>query len=74
MPSNKDTERFKVVDGSQSGHCCFKATVVDTTKPVMIRGVHFKNQFEVVCETFDFRDAIYVAKALNAKETTNAAG
>jgi hypothetical protein len=57
--------RYIVVDGSQSAHCCFDATVVDTTQPVMIGGEHYKNQYESVCECFDAEDAKRIADALN---------
>ncbi len=58
-------DRYKVVDGSQSAHCCFVSTVVDTTKPVMIGGEHYKGQFEPVCECFDEDAAKQIADALN---------
>lgn len=54
-----------VVDGSQSGHCCFEATVVDTYKPVMVAGEHYKNQYEPVCECFEKEEADYICAALN---------
>lgn len=57
--------RFKVIEGSESAHCCFAATVVDTTKPSMVDG------FETICECFDLADAEIVCAALNATvETT----
>jgi len=58
--------RYKVVDGSQSCHCCFSETVVDTTKPVMIGGKHYESQYEAVCECFDAADAKLICDALNA--------
>lgn len=58
--------RFKVVKGSQSAHCCFDYTVVDTTKPVMIGGKHFEKQYEEVCECFERADAELICSALNA--------
>ena len=58
-------ERYKVVDGSQSAHCCFDSTVVDTTKPVMIGGRQYKGQFEAVCECFEPADAETIAAVLN---------
>lgn len=57
--------RFLVVDGSQSGHCCFEYTVVDTELPVTIAGVHYKNQYEPVCECFERADADRICAALN---------
>jgi hypothetical protein len=59
-------ERYIVVEGSQSCHCCFDFTVVDTTRPVIIGGEQYENQFESVCECFEQVDAIEICKALNA--------
>lgn len=59
-------ERYKVVGGSQSAHCCFDATVVDTTRPMMIGGEHYQGQYEAVCECFELADAEQIAAALNA--------
>lgn len=60
--------RFTVIKGSQSAHCCFEATVVDMTKPVMIGDDHFDNQYESVCECFDVDDAVMICSALNSME------
>lgn len=62
--------RYKVVNYSQSAHCCFDATVVDTTKPMILGGEHYRNphgdlQYEAVCECFEKEDAEAIAKALN---------
>lgn len=59
--------RYKVVKGSQSAHCCFEATVVDTTKPVMIGGKQYEDQFDAVCECFDYSEAKRIAQAMNEK-------
>lgn len=53
--------RYKVVPESQSGHCCFEATVVDTTKP----SPHYAGMFQPVCECFDEADAKRICDALN---------
>jgi hypothetical protein len=58
--------RFKVTNESQSGHCCFGFTVVDTTKPVMYHGKHYKGRFETLCECFEEDSANLICKALNA--------
>lgn len=58
--------RYMVVDGSQSHHRCFDVTVVDTTRPVLIGGKHYENQFEPICECFDKQDADLIAEALNS--------
>jgi hypothetical protein len=64
-------ERYKVVDGSLSAHCCFEATVVDTQKPVMLGGVPYirdgEPRFESVCECFEVEDAELICAALNAR-------
>jgi hypothetical protein len=61
--------RFKVIPGSDSGHCCFEATVVDTSRPVIVRGKPWvfdgEPQYETVCETFDMAAAEQIAAALN---------
>lgn len=64
-------ERYKVIDGSQSAHCCFVATVVDTTKHVLIGGKPYMArgglpQYEAVCECFEDADATMICAALNA--------
>lgn len=70
--------RYKTYRGSQSAHCCFEATVVDTTKPVIIGGEHYKDHgdngqyhYESVCECFEMEDAEKVCAALNAMEPAN---
>lgn len=60
--------RYIVVKGSQTGHCCFDATVVDTTRPEMIGGKQYQGQFEPVCECFETSDADRIAAALNATD------
>lgn len=61
-------ERYKVVSGSQSAHCCFEATVVDTARPFTIAGHQRDGKFEAVCECFELSDAERIAAALNAAE------
>ncbi len=58
--------RYQVREGSQTAHCCFGATVVDTTKPLNIGGKQWKDHCYAVCECFDTADAEYIAAALNA--------
>lgn len=62
-----DNPRCVVVDGSQSRHCCFDATVVDTSKPTGYMG-----QFDAVCECFTVEDARVVCDALNLANQNNA--
>lgn len=55
-------ERYAVVLGSQTAHCCFEATVVDTHE----RSSIFPDQFIPICECFNVEDAQLIANALNA--------
>jgi hypothetical protein len=65
------SKRYKVVDGSQSGHCCFDVTIVDTTIPKIIAGEHWRNsdtgelEYQAVCECFEEKDAEVICAALN---------
>lgn len=65
--------RYEIRKGSQTGHCCFEWTVVDTTKPEMrgpkenreplvIDGVQ---HYEPVCECYAEEDARAITAALN---------
>ncbi len=50
--------------------CCFKATVVDTTKPEIIGGEHYRDEdgqlhYKTICECFSVEHAELVCKALN---------
>ena len=55
-------ERYKAVEGSESAHCCFGATVVDTQTPHPT----FAGDHDWVCECFDMESAQKIADALNA--------
>jgi hypothetical protein len=64
-------ERFKVINGSQSAHCCFDFTVVDTTDAVIVAGKQWLDrdgepQWRAVCECFEEEDAVRITRALNA--------
>ena len=62
--------RYKVLAGSQSGHCCFDYTVVDTLKPHPVYAS--QGLFDAICETFREEEAHAVARALNAATTNQA--
>lgn len=62
--------RYKVLVGSQSGHCCFDYTVVDTLKPHPVYAS--QGLFDAICETFSEEEAHAVARALNAATTNQA--
>jgi len=74
MSQKMNKERYVAVVGSTSGHCCFDATVWDTEKPVMIGGKHYEHngmlEFEAVCECFSMVEALRVAEALNAHDSS----
>lgn len=53
--------RYKVANGSESGHCCFEATVTDTHR----EGAYGPNW---VCECFDLSRANQIADALNTDD------
>ena len=62
--------RFIIYPGSKSCHCCFEATVMDSTKPERIGGKIYKDSkgrkhYETICECFSMEDAVRVAAALN---------
>lgn len=60
------SERYSVLNGSASGHCCFGATVVDTQTPhPAITG-----KSDWVCECYETWMAQKIADALNAAEPT----
>jgi hypothetical protein len=57
--------RYKMIDGSQSAHCCFEASVVDTERPVKNGDGEDTDRFETVCECFTEGAAMQIADALN---------
>lgn len=63
--------RFFIVQGSESGHCCFQFSVADKAKPISYHGVPFLvdglQQYETVCECFFKEHAELICDALNAK-------
>ena len=50
--------RYKIIDESVSGHCCFEASVVDTETPLG----------RTICECFKRADAEKIAAALEDKK------
>lgn len=70
-------QRYKVINKSQSAHCCFVATVVDTTRPQLLAdGKPYLNndvpQYEAVCECFEQAQAELVCNALNGQPQESA--
>lgn len=59
-------DRYQVREGSQTAHCCFTHTVVDTAKRTSYNGYDGKTpHYEVVCECFDQEAAEVIVIALN---------
>lgn len=58
--------RYKVIEGSETGHCCFEYTVIDTTKE---RGVLDDEDDDLVCECFEKEHADKICNALNELES-----
>lgn len=65
------SDRYQSRSGSQSAHCCFQVTVIDTNKPTIIGGKHYMGsdgqtpQYETICECFEMDDAELICRALN---------
>ena len=57
-------ERYITVDGSDSGHCCFEATVIDTKK---LSPDGAEQQYNV-CECLWEADATTICAALNGPD------
>lgn len=59
--------RFIVIKGSESAHCCFQATVIDTKEGKVIHSEGYELNYwdYTVCETFSIEDAIMICDALN---------
>lgn len=56
--------RYAVVPESQSCHCCFDFTVVDTSEPLE-KHQDEEQEYEPVCECFSEDEAKLIADALN---------
>lgn len=76
MDASVSLKRYITLKGSQSRHCCFAVTIIDTTKPEMIGEEYFRGSdgelsYEIVCECFDMENAEKICRALNAIESGN---
>lgn len=54
--------RYQIVEESQSAHCCFRYTVIDTTQADDF------HPHRAICECFGREEAELIASALNALE------
>jgi hypothetical protein len=69
-----EQERFSVIKGSATGHCCFTWSVVDKTKPVMDGGgrhmcIRGRFKYEAACECYEQEAAEEICAALNSRLT-----
>ena len=61
--------RFKVIEGSATAHCCFRFSAADTDKPEKDGdGSVIPNEFEIVCECFKKDYAEMIVSALNKND------
>lgn len=65
ISSEKDNaevcDRFIILEDSDSGHCCFEHSILDTTKMNDV----WPEKYESICETFDIESAESICEALN---------
>ena len=59
---NFNNDRYIIVEGSVSAHCCFKYTIVDTLEGKEDYGDYWKKS---LCETFERAEAEIICDALN---------
>jgi hypothetical protein len=60
-----DKNRYQVVAGSESAHCCFEATVIDTDNPEWKSSFDGVQHYKSICECMSIDDANKIADALN---------
>lgn len=66
--------RYVVEEGSNSGHCCFKFSVMDSTRKVITLENGGKQSPEAVCECYEAAEANMIADALNRASGLNGEG
>lgn len=65
---NSKHERFIVVKGSLSSHCCFEYSIVDTLAGKEDYGDYWKL---IMCECFEEKEANIICEALNKCNNLN---
>lgn len=71
--------RYEIREGSQTAHCCYEWTVIDTAKPILLGPnktpyiVDGEQRYEPICECWEQSDAMAICLALNAVSEQNAA-
>lgn len=67
--------RYEIREGSQTAHCCFEATIVDTAQPVRLSidgelyAPNGEQQYANICELLDRDYAQMICDALNFYES-----
>ena len=56
-------DRFIILNDSNSGHCCFEYSILDTEKI----DEAWPEKYESICETFDIHSAKTICNALNGR-------
>ena len=64
-------ERYKIVEGSESAHCCFSATILDTHQPEDCTNADGTPYYYNLAECFYIKDAENIVKALHQQEEYN---
>lgn len=64
-------ERYKIVEDSESGHCCFDVTILDTHRPKAYTNIDGKPFYYNLAECFYAEDAENIVKALHQQEEYN---
>lgn len=64
-------ERYKIVEGSESAHCCFDATILDTHQPEDCTKADGTPYYYNLAECFYIEDATLIVNALHQQEEYN---
>ena len=64
-------ERYKIVEGSESAHCCFDATILDTHQPEDCTKADGTPYYYNLAECFHIEDATLIVNALHQQEEYN---
>ena len=63
LPDVNDDPRYVIIEGSESNHCCFEYTIVDT-KGGKLGSTDIWSR--VMCEAFEKQEAVEICTALNS--------
>jgi len=61
-------ERYKIVEGSDSGHCCFECSILDTYRKEAYTKADGSPYYVCVAECFYKEDAVNIVNTLNSLE------